>query len=550
MKPKLIVILLLITLTPVALLAWMGARVARGEQERLRRRFSELLTAKLRDVDDAIMRLLQERERGFLRIAESRPWTARALRTLARSDPLLDQVFLLGPDRKRIFPPRPGPLTEGEKAFLLRAGQIWKDKGIFYIRPETAPRTAPVKNQKRLYAPRQQSIANIAPMPTDHGWYVWFWGPGVNIVFWYREPSNRVIGFELNRARLLADIIAALPDTGPTLRSARSRIALKDSKDAVIYQWGALDPPKGQRPAATLSLGYPLNSWKLVYYAPPNAFGQSLGRGMMFNLVSGLVVVVVALIGLGVYFYRESSREMRLAQQRVSFVNQVSHELKTPLTSIRMYAELLEDRLSAANEPDEKAAGHLGVIVSESRRLSRLIGNVLTFARKERQKLAIRMKPGVVDDTVREALEHFRPALEARGVEVSLDLDAAEPARFDADALEQILGNLISNVEKYAASGKWMQIATRRSGDSVTVRVSDRGPGAPRGARRKIFAPFYRVGGKLSDGVAGAGIGLAIARDLARLHGGDLTLKPGGPGATFELIIHAPHEENHESPDS
>jgi len=92
-------------------------------------------------------------------------------------------------------------------------------------------------------------------------------------------------------------------------------------------------------------------------------------------------------ISLTYYFYREQSREMREAAQRVSFVNQVSHELKTPLTNIRMYAELIE---KDADESDERLQRYAGVIVSESQRLSRLIGNVLTFSRKQRRNLVPR----------------------------------------------------------------------------------------------------------------------------------------------------------------
>jgi len=257
-------------------------------------------------------------------------------------------------------------------------------------------------------------------------------------------------------------------------------------------------------------------------------------------LAAALTVLGAAVAGLSYYFYREQSREMHEAAQRVSFVNQVSHELKTPLTNIRMYAELLEKDL---DEPDERLQRHLGVIVSESQRLSRLIGNVLTFSRKQRETLELRRKPAVVDDVLRSVLDHFGPALGAKRIEVRFEPGAGDSVSLDADAVEQIIGNLISNVEKYGAEGKRMEIASRRQGDTIEITVADRGPGLPRRERQRIFEPFYRVSNALTEGVSGTGMGLAISRDLARLHGGDLELLASLQGARFRLTLECPPVE-------
>jgi signal transduction histidine kinase len=230
----------------------------------------------------------------------------------------------------------------------------------------------------------------------------------------------------------------------------------------------------------------------------------------------------------------------------MSFVNQVSHELKTPLTNIRMYAELLDDDLYDA---DERTRRHLGVIVEESQRLSRLIGNILTFARHQREKLTLRPAPKQLDEVVAAVIEQFRPALDEKGITVELDLAAPHPARLDADAIGQILGNLLSNVEKYAATGHLARVTTRQDGPRLTLTVADAGPGIPPRHRERVFEPFHRVSDALSDGVAGTGIGLGIARTLARLHGGDLVLCPSERGATFEASLHAPLvDESHPAP--
>jgi signal transduction histidine kinase len=257
-------------------------------------------------------------------------------------------------------------------------------------------------------------------------------------------------------------------------------------------------------------------------------------------MAAGMTALVLALVGLASYFYRESTREMRDAAQRVSFVNQVSHELKTPLTNIRMYAELLEQRLP---EGDGVATQHLNVIVSESQRLSRLIGNVLTFARKQNDKLTLHPSVGNVDTCIQFVLDHFRAVLESKGVSIVFNGGANALVEFDRDALEQILGNLFSNVEKYAASGGLMEVTSRQNGPSTWITVKDSGPGIPKGQEERIFDPFHRLSNKLSDGVTGTGIGLSIARDLARKHGGDLKALASTAGAQFELRLHT--EEPH-----
>ncbi|MEZ5302155.1 MAG: ATP-binding protein [Verrucomicrobiales bacterium] len=112
-------------------------------------------------------------------------------------------------------------------------------------------------------------------------------------------------------------------------------------------------------------------------------------------------------------------------------------------------------------------------------------------------------------------------------------------AQIDADAIEQILGNLIGNAEKYAARGE-IRVRAQQDGDTLVLRVEDDGPGIPPDKAEAIFLPFERLSDQVTEGVSGAGIGLPIARELARLHGGDLRLVPGKSGAIFEAKLHAP----------
>ena len=245
----------------------------------------------------------------------------------------------------------------------------------------------------------------------------------------------------------------------------------------------------------------------------------------------GLLVVA-----LGWLFYRESNRAMREAQQRVTFVNQVSHELKTPLTNIQLYAEMAADRAEKAD--DRTAMRYLGVVGAETSRLSRLIDNVLNLARQQRDRLSVQVRPAVLDDLVEKAAEHWRALLESRHIAVDLALHAPQHVKLDADAIAQIIGNLISNVEKYAAGGRYLRLATEMDDRSARLIVEDRGPGIAAGKREAVFEAFERLRSDLTEGVSGTGIGLTISRELARLHGGTLEVDANcREGARFVLTI-------------
>jgi len=558
LKPRLIIILLLIVILPLAILGWLGVRVARSERENVQHRFQAELVRQLRYIDNTVARLIEERQRALLSEGTLSALPHETLRERVRRSGVVRQYFVLDDDGGLMYPSPAQPLTTSEKAFLERTSRIWLGREIPAPGGQDYQSALPASQQvlgkgqqSQQSVPAQKAVVGkggkgVTPTISQHGWHGWYWGNGLNLIFWWRDEMGAVVGAELDRVRLMADVVGILPETSlfdtisspAELSSGPSpRIVLVDSKGAAIYQWGSYEPADGEEFQASLSLRPPLSAWKLEYFAPADFIGAGYGRGRLFNVLSGLGVLAVALIALAVYFYRESSREMREAAQRVSFVNQVSHELKTPLTSIRMYAEMLEDEMGKTDKTDEKQQKHLDVIVLESQRLSRLIGNVLTFSRKQRSALKLYRTPGVVDDVLYTVLDGFEPGLHSRGIEIEFSGGALRQVEFDHDAVEQIVGNLLSNVEKYAAAGDRVEVRSAQDGDTITVTVDDNGPGIPVHERARIFEPFQRVSNKLTDGVAGTGIGLAIARDLARLHGGDLTLEPTDTGACFKMVI-------------
>jgi len=156
------------------------------------------------------------------------------------------------------------------------------------------------------------------------------------------------------------------------------------------------------------------------------------------------------------------------------------------------------------------------------------------------------------DTIVRATLDLHAPALQHAKVDLELGLGlGSREVSLDSDVLEQIVTNLVSNVEKYARSGGWMRVSTALEGNRLKLVVEDRGPGIPEAFREKVFEPFWRMSDRLSDGVTGTGIGLDIARRLARLHGGDLRVTDGearadsgGRGARFEVELNVEMERD------
>lgn len=229
----------------------------------------------------------------------------------------------------------------------------------------------------------------------------------------------------------------------------------------------------------------------------------------------------------------------RLARQRAQFAAAAAHELKTPLASLRLHAEMLAEGLG---RPDH-AASYAARIVPEVRRLGRVVTNMLDLSRLERGAPLASPAAGDSGEAVSECVERLRRALEGAGMELRVRIDAALPrALVDRDALCQILDNLLDNAEKYSRGSALRAVtvtATRGANGGVEVRVADSGPGIPRRLRHALFRPFRRP--EDGDAPAGLGLGLALARSLARAQGGDLRLADAAPGegATFVLTLAA-----------
>jgi len=260
--------------------------------------------------------------------------------------------------------------------------------------------------------------------------------------------------------------------------------------------------------------------------------------------VRRLALTKTALIGFidvmllaGLYLvYANVRRELRLSRLKSDFVANVSHELKTPLALIRLFAETLELR-RVPNE--EKAQQYYRVINKESHRLTQLINNILDFSRIEAGRKEYRFRPTDVGAVVGEVIEAYRFPIEQQGfhLEVSIAEDLPEIV-VDPEALSQALLNLVNNAIKYSGDEKYLGLDVRRDDDRLAISVADHGVGIPKAEQHKIFEKFYRVEDTLIHTTKGSGLGLALVQHIMDAHGGsvELTTAPG-EGSTFRLLV-------------
>jgi signal transduction histidine kinase len=275
----------------------------------------------------------------------------------------------------------------------------------------------------------------------------------LNVLFWYRSPGDPqlVFGTQLALPRLIEGLSPLMQQVEPALRGEICVALLDDTAKPVALLHPGFHTT-WKRPFVATEIGEALPHWELaVYLLNPAKLTQSAHT---LKLTLGLLIgVLLAAIGVGSWLIvADLNRQLTLARQKTDFVSNVSHELKTPLTSIRMFSELLaEGRVTDR----AKQRTYLGIITAETARLTRLINNVLDFARIERGEKKYNFQRCDLVSVVRETADTYRPHLEANGFQFACTLpDTPVFVNGDRDALAQVVVNLLSNAEKYSDSRK------------------------------------------------------------------------------------------------
>lgn len=367
----------------------------------------------------------------------------------------------------------------------------------------------------------------------------------LHVLLWQRSSAFPGYTFwtELDLETIKSEVALLFEGESHSASQSEISLALLDASGEPITQTVSGFETDWKRPFVASEVGQILPRWEVgAYLLNPKALDES--AKLLRLTLSLITLILVSAVGIGSFLIMRSvNYEMRLATRKTDFVSNVSHELKTPLTSIRMFSELLANEENPGNE---QTRNYSGVISKESARLSRLINRLLDFSRLDRGEMKLREELVALPEFLQNTVETYRLQIEAEGLALRLLLPENPDIQVkgDSDALSQVFANLLSNAEKYGAKGREIEVHLHEPiGDSVTIDVLDRGDGIPKAHQRRIFEKFYRVDDSIDSGIEGSGIGLALCRQIVELHGGAIRCSKregGGSVFTVELPIHQP----------
>ncbi len=316
--------------------------------------------------------------------------------------------------------------------------------------------------------------------------------------------------------------------------TGKGRVVILDEVARPIY--GEPQPPTPFQ--YEQAFGKTLYAWR-IQITPRNIAelrAQAETERILGMLLVPVSTVIIAL-GLGVVWLSVRA-ERRASQMKSDFIANVSHELKTPLSLIRMFGELL---MTGKHKGEAMTREYGGIITRESERLAHLIDNVLDFARLERGKASYSFAEGRLEEVVERALDVFRHRIEKEKLRLTTEIEPGlPPVRMDEDAMTLVLLNLVDNAVKYAGDGGEVTVRLRRAPGAVALSVVDHGAGISPEEQRRIFDRFYRARSARARNVRGSGIGLSLVKYIAEAHGGRVEVESAvGRGSTFTVTVPA-----------
>jgi len=400
-----------------------------------------------------------------------------------------------------------------------RFGESYMEESAGTIQPITAADTDETANFQVEVAPLQAVFLNDA-----------------QIFIFRRIMINSQIyrqGFVLGVNAFLDYLTRTYFLTQPLAQFTALRLSVVDlGREANAVQTGVIS----HNPDFVLNRGFPSPFSFLKASLTCERIPRSDGRKTLTIML--LVLAVIVLMGLFA-IYRSVRAIVDLSERRSQFVSSVTHELKTPLTNIRMYIEMLEQGIAANPEREQE---YFRILDSEGVRLSRLINNVLELSKLEKNQRHINLQTGTFEEVLAETEALMAEKLKQEGFTLSMTPGRLRPFKYDREVMIQVLINLIENSMKFgkSASEREIGIRTVQEPDGVKIMVSDTGPGIPRQALKKIFNDFYRVDSSLTRATRGTGIGLALVKKFIHLMGGTVTAADNdGPGCTITIRLPA-----------
>jgi signal transduction histidine kinase len=502
-------------------LSWVSFRAAMRDDEFRIRKLMDELSSRTQDMADDCRSIVSNCRNDVLAaLRNSQSLSPSDLEAVAFGSPLIRRVFLADSGGRIIYPSDDTHFTKHFFNLFYAPASDFTPEGDGEREIPSAAKTP--KKRKTAFGG--------AIKGRNEGWLLWFSENRLTPIMWARSRVNpeMIAGAEIETAALLSRLAAVVPQNPPF----PMKISLLDEHGRIVCSTGAAIGKASDEMEVSVEISGMLPNWKLRGQLDPDAVRGADAK--FAKILGSLSLVAIVLCGIAGVFLL-ARREIILAGQKTSFVANVSHELKTPLTNIRLFAEMLG---KITDLPSDKKEKYLSVILTESERLSRLISNVLDFSRIEAGEKKYKTDKVEIREIIRETIDANRAALEEKKMPVEMELSEEISVETDRDAFAQALQNLISNAMKYASSGGFLGVTLEKNDLQIRVSVRDKGPGIPFASKKKIFEKFYRCDDRLTAETRGTGLGLSIARRLMRDQGGDIEYSPSiDGGAIFTIIV-------------
>jgi signal transduction histidine kinase len=350
------------------------------------------------------------------------------------------------------------------------------------------------------------------------------------------EPTG-FAGILLKEGFVKDDLIArtisatARSHTSDPTASLAMAITISDDNQRILYS----NAPAKNGYLLESNFDRPFSNWK-AGIGLRNTNLEDLARdSFLHSAGTTFLVLAVLLVGIGLTI-RATDREARLAQAKSNFVANVSHELKTPLSLLSLFSEILE---LGRVKNEEKKIEYYRIIRHECRRLNKMIDNILDFSKIEAGRKTYNFANGDMAEVIGNVLSSYRYQIMNSGFDVQTNIQPdMPPVSIDRDAMAQAISNLLDNAIKYSRDVKQLSITTQTVRSELSVEIADQGIGIPRAEQAKIFEKFYRVGNGLVHDVKGSGLGLSLVKHIIEAHKGTISVESDvGKGSVFRILL-------------
>ena len=529
LRKKLTLLISVGVLLPLLVLTYLQYRSLTELQNKTKGAFKDNLRQGLTLVEQQIRQRLEDIAAQTLDRVVSMDSSATAedfekvFANVKRSHPEIEEIFVFGYG-----------LGEQQKPMIY--GYIYSDKFVETVQPRFTPAQAEIP----VLFNRARMSQNF--LGGNHN-YLFATGRDKGVYLFYpleeplRLPHNDFVGVLLKenfvRDELLVGSITKVSNIyhGNAAVASALTITISDENNQVLFS----NAPAQNGYFLESSMDRPFSNWKVRVGLKNTNIDELARNSFLHSAGATLLVLVFLLFGMALTI-RATDREARLAQAKSNFVSNVSHELKTPLSLLSLFSEILE--LGRVNS-EEKKTEYYRIIRHESLRLNKMIDNILDFSKIEAGRKTYVFADGDMADVIDHVLSSYRYQINNSGFDVQTKIQPdLPPVSIDRDAMEQAISNLLDNAIKYSRDVKKLSITVERRGSNLSIEIADQGIGIPRAEQAKIFEKFYRVGTGLVHDVKGSGLGLSLVKHIVEAHNGTISVESDvGKGSRFTILL-------------